>query len=256
MHINFISRVERFKIIILSRTICALLILISLLPPGCIAQGNRNDIDLQQIPQKKVRALVADLQKDKNNGFCGLESTCRPGQKLNGYRELESNYHIHCDLMQVWESYTSISPAKSWNGKKVSFGLLISKYKNTILYRNEDQYEGADTGQILYINLKIIKGLYNLAVGFEIIDVDSMNRSISFSYMKGGKSSGQQTICFKPSGNGYTEIFHHTSFKSKSHLRDRFLYPHFHKILINEFHRNMKNIILNSTTLFVPENPE
>jgi hypothetical protein len=240
----------------MGKAIRLLSILIITLSPYCIAQSDWKDIDLHQIPQKKVRALVADLQKEKNTGFSQLESTWKPGQELNGYRELESNYYINSDLMQVWESYTSTSPAKSWNGKKVSFGLLISKYKHTILYRNEDKYPGVDTGQVIYLNLKILSGLFNLAVGFEIIDVDPVNRSISFSYLKGGKSSGQQTICFKPSDNGCTEIFHHTSYKCESHLRDRFLYPHFHRILINEFHRNMKNIILNSTPLFVPENTE
>jgi hypothetical protein len=213
----------------------------------CMAQSNLMDIDLQQIPQKKVRTLITGLQKDQYSGTNGLESTWKQGQELDGYRELESDFSIQSDYMKVWDSYTSTSPAKSWDGKKVTFGLLLSKYQNTILYRKDDRYTGVDTGQVIYLNLKILKGLYNLAVGFEVTDVDPVNRSITFSYMKGGKSSGRQTICFKPSGNGTTEIFHHTTFKSNSHFRDLYLYPHFHKILIKEFHRNMRNILLNGT---------
>jgi hypothetical protein len=253
---NFLCFFERLMRIFFCKTICMISILIGLVSPYCLAQNSWNDIDLCQIQQKKVREMVAALQNEKNTGLYELEPTCKPGQILEGYRELESSYRIKGDMLQVWECYTSTSPAKSWNGRTVSFGLLISKYRNTLLYRNEDLYTGVDTGQVIYVNLRIMRGLYNLAVGFEIISVDPVNRSITFSYLKGGKSRGRQTIYFKPADNGYTDILHHTSFKSNSYLRDHFIYPHFHKILINEFHRNMRNIFLKDTTLFVPENPE
>ena len=58
--------------------------------------------------------------------------------------------------------------------------------------------------------------------------------------MQGGKSQGKQTIFFFPTKNGFTEIIHQTAFKSDSFIRDRYLYPYFHRIAINEFHRNMK----------------
>ena len=85
-----------------------------------------------------------------------------------------------------------------------------------------------------------MKGLYNLAVGLEIIDIDTTNKSITYSYIQGGKSRGKQTIFFFPAKNGFTEIIHQTAFKSDSYIRDRYLYPYFHRIAINEFHRNMK----------------
>ena len=89
-----------------------------------------------------------------------------------------------------------------------------------------------------------MRGLYNLAVGLEIIDIDPVNRSITFSYLKGGKSRGEQTIYFITSRKGFTEIIHQTAFKSNSYLRDRYLYPYFHRKAINEFHRNMRNAII------------
>jgi hypothetical protein len=125
----------------------------------------------------------------------------------------------------------------------VSFGLLISKWQNTVMYRNDEYFAGIDTGQVFYVNLKIMKGLYNLAVGLEIVNIDSTNKSITFSYLKGGKSRGEQTIYFVPTRKGHTEIIHQTAFKSNSFFRDRFLYPYFHRIAINEFHRNMKKSV-------------
>lgn len=220
-----------------------ILILTGLLMPRCTAQQSWSDIDLHQISQEKVRSLVAARQKENDTGWYGLEPSCRPGQELEGYRIIESGYKVRSDAKQVWDYYTHTSPAMSWNGKRVSFGFLISKYSNTILYRNDDHYAGLDTGQAVFVNLRMIKGLYNLAVGFEIIRIDPEKHAITFSYLKGGKSSGFQTICFVSTKNGNTRISHRTAYRSNSFLRDHLFYPHFHRILINEFHRNMRNII-------------
>jgi hypothetical protein len=122
----------------------------------------------------------------------------------------------------------------------VSFGLLVSTWNNEILYRGDQNYTGIDTGQVIFVNLRILKGLYNLAVGLEIVDIDNTRKSITYSYIKGGKSRGKQTLYFRPTGKGYTRIIHQTAFKGDSFIRDRYLYPYFHRIAINEFHRNMK----------------
>lgn len=211
------------------------------------AQNASEKIDMSRIPQKKVRTLIEDQFKGNQlKDFKEVRSTYLKGQDMRGYRILESAYYIRENPERVWQSYQVTSPAESWNGSMVSFGLLISKWENTVLYRNDRTFAGIDTGQVIYINLKILKGLYNLAVGLEIINIDSVNRSITYSYLKGGKSRGEQTIHFISTRKGYTEIIHHTAFRSNSFLRDRYLYPYFHRIAINEFHRNMKYAILNA----------
>jgi hypothetical protein len=121
------------------------------------------------------------------------------------------------------------------------------------MYGNEHDFTRIDTGQVFYINLRILGGLYNLAVGLEIINIDPVNKSITYSYVKGGKSRGEQTIHFIPTIKGYTEIIHQTAFKSDSYLRDRYLYPYFHKIAINEFHRNMKKCVHKSSNMFAQQ---
>ncbi len=208
------------------------------------SQDASSRIDMNRIPQRKIRTLVNSQFKDENiHYFREIRSTYHEGQDLKGYHMLESVYYLKELPEKVWNTYQTTSPAESWNGSMISFGLLLSKYQNTIMYNNDKYYAGIDTGQVFYVNLRIMKGLYNLAVGLEIINIDSTHKSITFSYLKGGKSQGEQTILFRPTKKGYTEIIHETAFKSGSFFRDRYLYPYFHKIAINEFHRNMKRCL-------------
>jgi hypothetical protein len=215
-----------------------------LLTEVCLPQNSLKGIDMNRIPQKKIRSLIKhQVEDNKILNFNQLQPTIHAGESLSGYHLLESVYRIKEDAKVVWNTYQITSPAESWNGRMVSFGLLISKCQNSILYRNDPYFSGIDTGQVFYINLKIMKGLYNLAVGIEIIKVDSVNKSIIFSYLKGGISQGEQMISFRSTSKGYTEIIHRTAFKSNSYFRDRYLYPYFHQIAINEFHKNMKKRI-------------
>jgi hypothetical protein len=205
------------------------------------SQNATGHIDMNRIPQRKIRILV-NTQFNENNiqYFKEIRSTYKKGQDLKGYHKLESVYYLKELPEKVWKTYENTSPAESWNGSMISFGLLLSKSQNTVMYNNDKYYSGIDTGQVFYVNLRIMKGLYNLAVGLEIINIDSLRKSITYSYLKGGKSQGEQTIFFRATKKGYTEIIHETAFKSGSFFRDRYLYPYFHKIAINEFHRNMK----------------
>ncbi len=205
------------------------------------AQNAADEIDFTKIPQRTIRTLIQH-QFDQNHlqHFKELNATYHTGQNLHGYRKTESVYYLRETPDNVWKTYQATSPAASWNGKMVSFGVLISKWNDSILYRNDVQFAGIDTGQVFFINLRIMKGLYNLAVGLEIVNIDPLKRSITFSYLEGGKSRGEQTIYFVPTKKGYTRIVHQTNFKSDSYLRDCYLYPYFHRIAINEFHRNMR----------------
>jgi hypothetical protein len=107
------------------------------------------------------------------------------------------------------------------------------------MYRSDHEYAELDTGQVFFVNLKLLRGIYNLAVGLEIITIDSQNKTIQFSYVKGGKSEGVQTIRFFETEEGSTKILHISEFRSNSHFRDKRLYPRFHKKFIYEFHENM-----------------
>ena len=86
-------------------------------------------------------------------------------------------------------------------------------------------------------------GLVKVPVAFEIITVDEKEKVIEFSYMDDNKSKGVQRIKYTTADNGKIKIVHTSYFKSNSRFRDKFMYPFFHKRIINSFHRNMRKLL-------------
>lgn len=206
------------------------------------AQDSLEEIDLLKIPQKQIRNFIVNQRKNQIIRFVDVNSSVTKEEPSEGLRNHEKTYTLKQEIGKVWNAYVTANPAQSWEGKRVSFGVLFSKISNYIMY-NDGQFNGLDSGQVFYINVGIMKGLENLAVAFEILKVDVDNKKIAFSYVDGGKSVGIQTIQFIDLQNGNTQVVHHTLFKSDSRFRDRFLYPFFHSRVINEYHRNMKKLI-------------
>jgi hypothetical protein len=206
------------------------------------AQASLDAIDYHRIPQKKIRHFI-DKQKSHNiHLFTDVRPTYVKGQDVSVYREVEKKYLIKENINKVFESYRSTSPSVSWNGRMISFGLMFSKGSNKVLYSDEN-FSGVDTGQVVYVNLRMLGGIYNLAVAFEIVDINPDSKQIIFSYVEGGKSQGEQLLQFIDTEDGYTMIIHKTFFRSNSRFRDRFLYPPFHFKAINEFHKNMLRVL-------------
>jgi hypothetical protein len=152
------------------------------------------------------------------------------------------NFFLKGNFKDIWKGYISENPSNSWNGRKVSFGVLLQKFPNNIFY-NHDPILGVYTGQVYFLNLKLLKGICNIPVAFEIITVDTTELVIEFSYIEGNKSNGFQQIKFVDNGNGSTEIMHTSYFKSDSDFRDKWIYPYFHKKIVNDFHRNMRKLL-------------
>jgi hypothetical protein len=137
-----------------------------------------------------------------------------------------------------------------WNGHSVRFGLLISKCSNSVIYKNNPLFPDIDTGQVYFLDMRLLKGLLNVPAAFEITNIDQKQQMVEFSYIDNNTSLGKQTIQFFDNGKDCTRIVHRSYFKSESALRDDF-YPCFHNKFIKEFHRNMKHII-KSAELIVP----
>lgn len=214
------------------------------IPLFSFSQKSLNDIDLSLIPQRKICAFIEQQKESQVLLFKEVEASCKWIKDFSDFCFTESSYIIKEELSYVWNQYLFVSPSVSWDGKMISFGLLFSKETDSILYRSENSYSGLDTGQIIYVNLKMMAGLYNLAVGFEITHIDYAKKQIESSYLVGGKAKGVQTIQFYETDSGITKMVHQTYFKSRSHIRDRFFYPKYHRKAINEFHRNVLNELL------------
>jgi hypothetical protein len=219
------------------------------IPVNVNAQNSLKDIDLTRIPQKKIRNFIVDQINHHIKNFNDVKACTINDSPQADYSHLTYTYRLKEDPSIVWQKYISTSPARSWNGNRISFGVLFSRISHNVLYRTDSDFAGIESGQVFYINLKLLRGVYNLAVGLEIVNVDTINKKIVFRYLEDGKSQGQQTIHFVAGSAGDTRIIHTTVFRSDSPFRDKFLYPFFHKRAINEFHRNMKHMLAHDERL-------
>ena len=202
-----------------------------------------DDIRLEQIHQKKIRKYIECLIEENKHQFSEIHPTWNSGTDCSGYSKNEMTFFFDGSLRDIWNGYISANPSRSWNGRKVSFGVLLQKFPSNILY-DHDPINCVDTGQIYFLNLKLLYGISKLPVAFEIITVDTLKKIIEFSYIEGNKSSGVQQIKFTDVEAGVTKIIHTSYFKSDSRFRDKWIYPFFHKKIVKDFHRNM-SILLN-----------
>lgn len=203
------------------------------------SQESLSEVDLNRVPFKKVRKYLHNQQHKMIQCFDDLAPSCSDDQDFTEFNVVENSYIVKKQLSDVWKMYCSVSPVEVWNGKIVAFGFMYSRQSKSLSYRN-DNCEGVETGQILYLNMKLLKGIYNLALAFEIIKVDTAGKIIEFSYLTYGKAKGMQKIQLYETPEGYTKIIHITYFRSNSSIRDKFLYPFFHKKAITEFHNNIR----------------
>ena len=85
--------------------------------------------------------------------------------------------------------------------------MLFSKKEKRMIYENEYVAQ-LDTGQIVFLNLKIAKGLANLASIFEFITIDKDQKIMEFSYAEGTITKGKQQIQFsKKCRTWYQTVF-------------------------------------------------
>jgi len=186
--------------------------------------------------------------------FSSIHASWKKEIDKSDFKTVEETFILKYGLSAVWEFYRHTSSFRMWNGKSIGFGLLIAKHSKVITYAKSTSCPEVDTGQVYFLNIRFIKGLFNIPVAFEIINIDTVRRLVEFSYIDNNKSTGKQTIQFFDNGDGQTRIVHSSIFKSESELRDKLLYPYFHKKFIREFHRNMRKLINNQVDHIVALN--
>jgi hypothetical protein len=202
-------------------------------------------ICLSEIPQKQVQHYIKDRDINYMQNFSAIHASWKKESIESAYRFHERIFYIKKNLAEVWGCYRHSNPVKSWNTHFIKIGLLISKCSNSVTYVNNCTYPEIDTGQVVFVDLKLIKGLFNVPLAFEITNIDPILKILEFSYIEGNTTQGKQTVQFFDNGDGRTRIVHLSYFKSYSPFRDKFLYPHFHSKFIKEFHRNMKHELKN-----------
>ena len=229
-----------------------LFVLISCFQLIAYGQLSFDDVKMEKIHQRKIRRYIEGCIEGSRHQFAEIHPSWKRGKDLSLYSKNEMAFCLKGKLQDVWQGYVSANPSKSWNGQKVSFGLLVQKFPGTIYYSN-DSIMGVDTGQVYFLNLKLLLGIYKLPVAFEMITVDADAKVIEFSYIEGNISSGVQQIKFSDIGGNRTLIVHSSYFKSKSKFRDKNLYPFFHEKIVGDFHRNMRKLLHLKTASMRPQ---
>jgi hypothetical protein len=211
-------------------------------------------INIEEIPQRTIRNYIVSRSIDKMDNFSLIHASWKKNIDESTFNVIEKSFLLNYNLSDSWEFYRHANALKMWNGKSVRFGLLISKSTNTVINIINSSFHEIDTGDVYFLNLKLIKGLFNVEVAFVITDIDPVHRIMEFSYIDDNKSLGKQSIQFFDNGSGMTRIVHRSFFKSNSNIRDKLFYPYFHKKFIREFHKNMSRLIKNRRLPFTVQN--
>lgn len=206
------------------------------------SQQRLDGIEFERIPQRTVRKYIARQIEEGKYHFNDIHPSWTKGQDLSSFREKVMTFFLDGNLQDIWQGYTSANPTLSWNGRTISFGVLLWKYPGQAFY-DHDQIMGVDTGQVYYLNLNLLMGVFNLPVAFEMITVNPIEKVIEFSYIDGNKSVGVQQVRFIGFGEEQTEIIHTSYYKSGSYIRDKLMYPYFHKRIVRDFHHNMQKLL-------------
>nr|WP_321357844.1 hypothetical protein [uncultured Draconibacterium sp.] len=210
----------------------------------CFGQMYLADVEFDKVGCEQVEHYVQGQIKNNTETFEDVKPSLEPTASTAGFRLHEREYFIKDSLPKVWSFYVHTNPSIAWNASRFSFAMLFSKTNNELVYPN-GYVDGIDPGQIIYLNLNVLK-IKKLATAFEITTIDNQKKVIEFSYVEDNITHGKQQLTFTQTRKGYTKITHRTYFRSESILRDHFLYPYFHTRLANTYHRNMKHLLKTS----------
>ena len=200
-------------------------------------------VDYSRIEYPKVRSFIVHYNLVDNIGFENLKSKCFKSDEA-GFRHHIKHFQFDAPLEKVWRTYKFISPQKLWRGNMIRFGVQYARKTELVTYADDSHHSGIEAGQILILNLRLINGLFHLAVGHEIKEVNDKDHLIRICYLESGASHGSQFIRLSSTHNGSTVVTHETYYKSNSWFRDILLYPYLHTKAITEFHNSVKQNLL------------
>jgi hypothetical protein len=198
------------------------------------------EVDLEQISYKKLKkSLVKDKLYLADN-IHKLTSTCSELSDSD-YSFHTTTFYYRQTIERVWNAYKMINPSDAWNGKITHFGFAFDRGNGDFLYQKQ-AFNGLKEGQIQFLHLRYLGGLFRLNIAHEVIRLDEKAKEMQFCYLKYGKSQGTQIIKLEKVGD-LTKVTHNTYYKSKSKFRDKIIYPYFHQKTIEELHANVREMI-------------
>lgn len=204
------------------------------------AQTQLDDVNREKIEYKTVLSFLDRLKADGVETFEDIRPTLIPDSSTVGFHVIDREYLIKDKVSDVWNHYANCDLQESWNNGGVHMALAYSRNKDSLYYAT-DTVENLNPGLIVFFDLKLLLGLKNIAMAFEITKVDPIEKLIEYSYIVGNGTIGKQQMFFEETPKGYTLITHLSYYKSKPKTREG-IYPHLHAQLINRFHRRMRTL--------------
>ena len=229
----YLNSVRLLKVILYS-------ILFQIFASGTI--NAQSTIDFGLIKQKKVKKAIKRGNLCSTLDFEQVKSSCLCNEDIQ-YNTHRKSYLFNFDVKKVWDAYLSIPPKKAWNDKIVSFGMMYEAEKHMFHYVDE-KMPPARVGQLVFINLHLLKGFINVAVAHKIMEINETEKLIRTCYVESGVSKGTQFVRFYDLGNNQTKVEHITFYRSESRFRDKHLYPFLHEKVITEFHQNINHYLI------------
>ena len=210
----------------------------------CVSHGQAfiTEVNLNEIGKVKVRNFINENFPDPI-GLNRVNASLPPNICSRDYHVHEKEYSFDRNCETVWKHYVDTDPGKGWSTGIISTELIYSKSSKSYSYSG-DANDGLQVGQVLFLNLQFLFGEYDLAMAFEITSIDQSTSTLEFSYIDKNYTKGKQVIRFEKLDDNSTLIHHTSYYKSSSSFRDHFLYPFFHKMVINGFHKNMSRLMI------------
>ncbi len=186
-----------------------------------------------------VREYLEEFNGDLSN--LSLSDMDHPEQ----FRKHVLFYEIDENAHTVWKNYISVDPQEVFAGPVADFGIVYSTKTRETITRDYSRELLFEEGQIYLLDL-CFEYWIHLPVAFEITDIDSGNMRLVFTYLEQNKTNGFQQIDFYPylsaDGNERTLIRHLSFYSSEKDFRDKSIYPTYHTVSVDEFHRNVADL--------------
>jgi len=215
---------------------------ILILVGGFLLGGSRavlaQDFRLEWVYHDKVRELLSSQRVARLEDFEQVALQCFTADSAHLFWSHLRQYEIDVPVDRAWQTYLGIAPEKAWKGGLVDFGLCYAPDEQKVYWPFEP-FSGLREGQLHFMELNIL-GLAEIAVGHQVVEVSAKARRIGFCYLQEGESAGSQWIQLRALGPQKTAVVHYTRYHSDSYFRDTKLYPLFHSLVIDRFHKNVR----------------
>jgi hypothetical protein len=184
----------------------------------------------QEVSLPPVSETVQDFIKINGTDPSKFTPSCASFDACSDMYYHVKTYTFKGDAQRAFDLLLSLKPYEIWEGTS-RFEMEYDPAQKRFLGKDQNLPE-ISKGQIFFLELDIIKQM-QIPVAFEVVELDSHKKTLSFSYLKQNKSNGIQRITFVQTGEEFN-IIHETHFKSDSKFRDKRLYGLFHTRLLDD----------------------